>query len=179
MSKTFPDRTSLLKEATVKKKLRELHDAFVFLEKVANNVAVICKLLYASIIAKELQFPDANYTNTNKTCELIHKDPVSIVNKHKDFQNGIGLDLEEEFRKLPPMHWIPKLHKTPVSERVIIGSMLSSLNPLGKAVTKIFKVIFHFKRRYYKKAGFFSGYKNFWCVDKNSDITDTLDQLKW
>ena len=30
MSKTFPERTSLLKEDTVKKKLRELHDAFVF-----------------------------------------------------------------------------------------------------------------------------------------------------
>ena len=139
----------------------------------ANNVAVICKRLYASIIAKELQFPDANYPNTNKTYELIHEDPV----RHKDFQNGIGLDLEEEFRKVPPMHWIPKLHKTPVSERFIIGSKLSSLKLLGKAVTKIFKVIFHFKRRYYKKAGFFSGYKNFWCVDKNSDITDTLDQL--
>ena len=86
----------------------------------------------------------------------------------------MGLDLEDEFRKLPPMHWIPKLHKTSVSERFIIGSKLSSLKPLGKAVTKIFKVIFC---RYYKKAGFFSGYKNFWCVDKNSDITDTLDQL--
>ena len=115
------------------------------MDKVANNVAVICKQLYASIIAKELQFPDVNYTNTNKTYELIHEDPVSIVNKHKDFQNGIGLDLEEEFRKLPPMHWIPKLHKAPVSERFIICSKLSSLKPLGKAVTKIFKVIFHFK----------------------------------
>ena len=100
-----------------------------------------------------------------------------FVNRHKDFQNGIGFDLEEEFRKLLQMHWTPKLHKTPVSERFIIGSKLSSLKPLGKAVTKIFKVIFHFKRRYYKKTGFFSGYRNFWCVDKNSDITDTLDQL--
>ena len=96
------------------------------MDKVANNVVVICKRLYASIIAKELQFPDANYTNSNKTYELIHEDPGSIVNKHKDFQNGIGLDLGEEFRKLPPIHWIPKLHKTPISERFIIGSMLSS-----------------------------------------------------
>ena len=127
------------------------------MEKVANNVAVICKRLYASIIAKELQFPDASYPNVNKTYELVNEDQVSIVNRHKDFQNGIGLDLEEEFRKLPPMHWTPKLHKTPVSERFIIGSKLSSLKPLGKVVTKIFKVIFHFKRRYYKKAGFSRG----------------------
>ena len=118
-----------------------------------------------------------HYFFTNKTYELIHEDPVSIVNRHKDIQNGIGLDLEEEFRKLPPMHWIPKLHKTPVSERFINSSKLSSLKPQREAVTKIFKFIFHFKRRYYKKAGFFSGYKNFWCGDKNSDITDTLDQL--
>ena len=73
LSKTFPERTSLLKEATVKKKLRELQDVFVFCP---------CKRLYASIIAKELKFPNASYQNANKTYDLFNKDQVNIVNRH-------------------------------------------------------------------------------------------------
>ena len=64
-----------------------------------------------------------------------------------------------------------------VGARFIIGSKCSSLKPLGKDITRIFKVIFHHKRRYYRKAGFFSGLNNFWCVDKSSDITNTLDRF--
>ena len=75
------------------------------------------------------------------------------------------------------MHWTPKMHKTPVGARFIIGSKCSSLKPLGKDITRIFKVIFHHKRRYYRKVGFFSGLNNFWCVDKSSDITNTLDRF--
>ena len=44
-------------------------------------------------------------------------------------------------------------------------------------MTKIFKVIFHHKRRYFRKAGFFSGIKNFWCVDSNAEITETFDRI--
>ena len=95
LSTTLSERTSVLKEAPVKKKLREFHDAFVFCP---------CKRLYASIIAKELKFPNGSYPNANKTYDQVNEDQVSIVNRHKNFQNGIGLDLEEDFRKLPPMH---------------------------------------------------------------------------
>ena len=80
-------------------------------------------------------------------------------------------------QKLLPMHWLPKMHKTPIGSRFIIGSKCSSLKPLGKDITRIFKVLFHHKRRYYRKAGFFTGLNNFWCVDKSSDITDTLTRI--
>ena len=41
-----------------------------------------------------------------------------------------------------------------------------------------FKVIFHYKKRYYRKVGFYSGLKHFRCIDKNSDVTKMLDQVK-
>ena len=79
--------------------------------------------------------------------------------------------------KLPPMHWTPKIHKSPTSSRFIIGSKKSSLKPLGKSITKIFKLIFHYKRRYFRKAGFYSGLKSFWCIDSQKDVIDTLDRI--
>ena len=69
------------------------------------------------------------------------------------------------------------MHKTPIGSRLIIGSKTSSLKPLGKDITKKFKVIFNYKRRYYKKQCVCSGIKNFWCVDKNSVVTEMLDRI--
>ena len=89
----------------------------------------------------------------------------------------MGLTLEEDYKKLPPMHWTTKMHKEPVSSRFIIGSKVSSLKPLGKCITRIFKVIFHHKKRYFRKVGFYSGLKHFWCIDKNTEITEMLDRV--
>ena len=49
--------------------LKELHSNFVFVpvDKAANNVAIICKILYALIIAKELGFSSGNSNNKNDT----------------------------------------------------------------------------------------------------------------
>ena len=49
------------------------------------------------------------------------------------------------------------------------------MKPIGKNITKIFKVIFRYKKRYCRKEGLFSGLKNFWCIDKNAEVTDMLD----
>ena len=48
--------------------LKELHSNFVFVpvDKAANNVAIICKILYALIIA---QFSSGNSNNKNDTYE--------------------------------------------------------------------------------------------------------------
>ena len=79
--------------------------------------------------------------------------------------------------KLPPLHLKPKIHKSPTGSRFIIGSKKSSLKPLGKAITKIFKVLFHHKRRYFRKAGFFSGLKYCWCIDSHQEVIETLDRI--
>ena len=41
----------------------------------------------------------------------------------------------------------------------------------------MFKVLFHLKSRYYRKTGFFSGVKQFWCIDSHKDVVDTLNKL--
>ena len=151
---------------------------FCPIDKAANNVAIICKRLYVSVILKELDFGNINDNNCNKTYEMVNNmSSDNIVKRYRDFQKTVGLELDDDMNKLPPLHWTPKMHKTPVGARFIIGSKMCSLKPLGKNISKIFKVLFHHKRRYYRKAGFFSGLKNFWCIDSNSEITDTLDRI--
>ena len=73
------------------------------------------------------------------------------------------------------MHWTAKMHKD--RSWFIIGSKISSLKPLGICLTHIFKGIFHYKKPYYRKVGFYSGLKHFWCIDKNSDVTEMLDKV--
>ena len=100
-----------------------------------------------------------------------------IVNKHSDFHRNFDIELPISMQKLPPLHWTPKIHKTPTGSRFIIGSKMSSLKPIGKIITKIFKVVFKMKRGYYRKAGFFSGLKQFWPIDNHNEILETLSRL--
>jgi hypothetical protein len=85
--------------------------------------------------------------------------------------------VEDDLLKLPPLHWTPKKHKTPTGSRFIIGSKKSSLKPIGKDLTRIFKVIFNHKRRYFRKAGFYSGLKYFWCIDNHQEVVDALERI--
>ena len=54
--------------------LKELHSNFVFvpIDKAANNVAVICKRLYALPIAKELGLNSGNSNDQNGTFDKIN-----------------------------------------------------------------------------------------------------------
>ena len=111
------------------------------------------------------------------TYERIHTPEENIINEHINFQNDHGLELPGDMKKLPPIHWIPKMHKNPTSARFIIGSKMSSLKPLGKTITKIFKLIFKMKRGYYRKAGYFSGLKQFWPIDSHNEVVNALDKI--
>ena len=44
-------------------------------------------------------------------------------------------------------------------------------------MTKIFSLAFKMKRRYYRKAVFFSGLKQFWPIDSHNQVIETLDRL--
>jgi hypothetical protein len=172
--------TSVLRKPSTINYLNELHSKFVLcpIDKAANNIAVICQRHYTETIIKELNLhniDDPSVANTYERVTNLSED--DICDSHKDFQKMYNLRLPSDMDKLPPLHWTPKMHKTPVGARFIIGSKKSSLKPLGKCVTKMFKVLFHLKSRYFRKTGFFSGVKQFWCIDSHKDVVDTLNKL--
>ena len=65
---------STLSNCNVTVNLKELHSNFVFvpIDKAANNVAVICKRLYALAIAKELGLNSGNSNDQNGTFDKIN-----------------------------------------------------------------------------------------------------------
>ena len=75
----------------------------------------------------------------DSTYELSTRDVDDIIMEHINFQSNLGLDVKEEFRHLAKHYWTPKMHKQVVAERFITASVLSSVKPLAKDVTKIFK----------------------------------------
>ena len=46
--------------------------------------------------------------NTNNTYEVSRLSKEEIVRHHENFQRNYGLELDKDFRKLPPLHWTPK-----------------------------------------------------------------------
>ena len=169
----------ILDDPQVRQCLGTLHEHFVLcpLDKAANNVGIVCKQLYAQLINKELDLGNIDNPSTSNTYERVTLDAKAIVTQHRDFQHQFHLKVGDDILKLPPLHWTPKKHKTPTGSRFIIGSKKSSLKPIGKNLTRIFKVIFHHKRRYYRKAGFYSGLKYFWCIDNHQEVIDALDRI--
>jgi hypothetical protein len=170
--------TSVLHKSPVINDLNYLHSIFVFcpIDKAASNVAIVCQRHYTSTIINELNLHNNPLVpNTYERVTNLSED--DIVDLHKSFQQQFNLKLPSDMERLPPLHWTPKMHKTPVGSRFIIGSKKSSLKPLGKCITKMFKVLFHLKSRYYRKTGFFSGVKQFWCIDSHKDVVDTLNKL--
>ena len=170
----------VLQDKSVKSCLKRLHDKFVFVpvDKASNNIAIICKRLYASVIYKELNFSNIKSINFTGTYAFIsNKSPDTIIFQHEDYQNGINIEVDEEMKKLPTMYWTPKIHKTPTGARFIIASKLASLKPLAEDITSIFKCIYSHLRRYYHVAEFYSGIKHFWVIDNNSDVVATLDKI--
>ena len=170
---------SVLKDENAMKTLKKLHNNFVFvpIDKASNNIAIICKHYYASVILKELDVQNLERNLIDSTYELSTRDVDDIIMEHINFQSNLGLEVKEEFRHLAKHYWTPKMHKQVVAERFITASVLSSVKPLAKDVTKIFKCIFNFIRSYYRIVEFHTGLKYFWVIDNNAEFCKALDRL--
>ena len=172
------DPESVLANSEAKKALAMLRKKFVLvpIDKASNNIALICKHYYAYNIHKEVDF--ANIASAlNSTYHLSNVSKESIIQQHVDFQKKLGLEVKEDFRRLATHYWTPKMHKRIIGERFITASVMSSLKPLAKDVTKIFKCIFNFVRSYYAMAQYHSGLNYFWVIDNTTDFCKVLDRI--
>ena len=105
--------------------LKKLQQSLVFVpvDKAANNIAIVCKRYYLTILQNELNNTGGAYTTTNIT-KKEHVDSLCkwFVGLN---MNGTGGKSNNDFLKdvrLSSMYWLPKLHKTPVGTRFIACS---------------------------------------------------------
>ena len=78
---------------------------------------------------------------------------------------------------LPVMYWIPKMHKNPISFRVIITSPVCSIKPLAKDITSIFKLFYEKVERYHTKRKVWSGAKTFWTIQNSYPVISSINKL--
>ena len=138
---------SVLGNRNAMNELKKLHDHFVVvsIDKASSNIYFVCKKYYAECIKKELGYAGdrvlrSGGSNSQTYEHIVDANPADIIENHVGELASFGLEVEDEMKYLPGMYGSPKLHKCPIVLRYIISSKRSSLKPLLKDLTSIFKL---------------------------------------
>ena len=82
-----------------------------------------------------------------------------IIGKNiRDLKIKCGIDnIHIENHQLPNMYWMPKIHKNPIKATFILTCPKSSIKPLARTITSIFRLFFRQIQAYNDKCRFFTG----------------------
>ena len=150
--------------------LTKLHKDLVMVpvDKAGNNIAIICKSYYISLLNNEIL--SSNFTEVDSNVE-------DILNRHKTFLLTNSLELSNKNNKLPFLYLTAKMHKTPTSSRFITSGKFSSLSELSEKVGLCLKMLLVCARN---NSSYESKYekhkKNYFIIDNNSDVTRFLER---
>ena len=70
-----------------------------------------------------------------------------------------------------------QMHKNPIKDRFMIAYPKSSLKPLARTVTSIFRLFFRQIQTYNNKCRIFTGVNNLQAVKNNKPVTDAMNEL--
>ena len=148
----------MLKQNAVIEYLNELHEKYVFvpIDKADNNIAIICKKYYVTVILKEIGILDA----ANETYEKINKNQEEIIQDNLEYSTRLKLSNGSKYKSLPIMYWIPRLHKNPVGSRFMIACKNYSSKTFSKAVSNVLKLIYSQIENFHRKSKFLSNTTN-------------------
>ena len=125
--------------------------------------------IYTLAIIKELNLDCClSKQDDNNTYTFINnKTKNRIIQEHKWHLSRYKINLTNNMKDLPVMHWIPKMHKNPVSFCFIIASPVYSIKPLSKNMKSIFKLFYEKVERYHKKGKVWWRIKTFWTIQNS------------
>ena len=75
------------------------------------------------------------------------------------------------------MYWMLKKHKNRLKARFIIAFPKSSIKPLARTITSVFRLFFRQIQTCNDKCRFFTGVHIFWVVQNNKPVTDVMNGL--
>ena len=154
-----------------------IHKDFIVvpIDKAAGNIALVCKRFYASVITRELGLNNNLSTDTYKNAGGLSANDL-IDGNMRDLKIKFGIDnISIENHRLPNIYWIPKRHKNLIKARFIIASSKSSIKPLVRTITSIFRLFFRQVQTYNDKCRFFTGVNTFWVVQNNKLVIDAMN----
>ena len=161
----------VLKQGAVIEYWNELHEKYVLvsIDKATNNIAIICKKYYVTVILKEIEILDAG----NETYEKINKNQEKISQDNLEYNTRLKLSKERKDKSLPIMYWIHKLHKYPVGSRFIIPKSCSTKS-LSKAFFNLSKLIYTQIENFHRKSKFLSNYSKFWVLKTVDPVIENI-----
>ena len=164
-----------LSNPEIRRSLRKLHDDYVLTpaDKAANNVIIVCKQYYLSLIVKELM------QNKDATFEYVAAaNPKETVNALKNrIRDLFEIETLEAFENLASIYWSGKMHKNPFSQRFISASNRCVLKGLSAQLTRILKALIR------PIKGLCTQFKNktrvspWWVIDNSSTVLSDIKRL--
>ena len=128
----------MLKNVDIKVCLSDLHKyVFIPADKAPNNIIIIRKRYYIETLIKELGLDNCSTATENSAYTLYQMSSEDLVNTHDTFMKSLGIELSDDDKRSPYLHWTPKLHKSPVKHRFIAGSSKCTTKQLSSLLTKI------------------------------------------
>ena len=113
--------------------LKSFHSKWVFIptDKASNNITIVCKKHYMSLLDQEI-VQSGNFQEDTNT------DIATVINNDVDFLKKYNLSTS---RRLPYLFWIAKLHKVPISQRFITSGRGCTTQPLSIKIGYCLKTI--------------------------------------
>ena len=88
-----------------------------------------------------------------------------------------GITLEERFKTLPFMYWLPKMHYSPPRARFIVASSVCSTKPLSTLTSSIYKHFFNQVQNFHNKSTFYKNYNRFWVIENSAPVIEKLSKI--
>ena len=160
----------VLKTPECKKELSDLKEKYVLtpIDKAANNIGFVCKKYYLMIILEELRSQTyEQYEDINEVIEYVAEE-----SSRKAFTQ-----IETNNRKLPQIHAIIKMHKSPIKFRFIIGDRNSILKQLAKKMVRILQLIMKIHKNYCEKIKLYTGIERYWIIENSAQVLQDIHEI--
>ena len=169
----------VLQNADVKACLSDLHNKYVFVpaDKALNNIIIICKRYYIETLIKELGMDNCSTPTGNSAYASCQMSSEDIINTHNTFMKSLSIELSDDDKRLPYLYWTPKLHKSPVKHRFIVGFSKCIAKQLSSLLTKILTVIKTVLEKYCSIKTSHTGVNNMWILKNSTNLLSSLGHL--
>ena len=165
-------------------RLKIAHKRFVLvpIDKAKNNIGIICKKYYVSIINTELglAFKDgiceakgnATYTPTKRCVD-------EIIKEHAEYTKRIcRTELTTDNRVIPTLWPTLKCHKNPTKFRFIAGARNCTMKQISVDLTKIYTMFKQHFTRYTAMITRQRGYSYSWSVKNSIEVIKKTTKTK-
>lgn len=110
------------------------HLVLVPVDKAANNIAMVCRRKYTTILRQELESDDPEHQMSDSIYHISEEGNEVVVARHVHHLKSF-FNFEATPQRLAYLYWMPKLHKVPTSQRFIAAAFACTTTQLSKLMS--------------------------------------------